>query len=83
MTDERTAALGSEIVERIRNIPGVESIGLTNALPLGNYSLAGAVAFERSAALTAISARRSTACLVTAKQCGFKEVLSVTYRGRT
>ncbi len=45
-TDEKTAALGEEIVERIRQIPGVESVGLTNALPLGGYSLGGAVVFE-------------------------------------
>ncbi len=45
-TDEKTAALGEEIVERIRQIPGVRSAGLTNALPLGGYSLAGAVVFE-------------------------------------
>ena len=45
-TDEKTVALGEEIVERIRQIPGVRSAGLTNALPLGGYSLAGAVVFE-------------------------------------
>lgn len=45
-TDEKTASLGEEIVERIRQIPGVASVGLTNALPLGGYSLGGAVVFE-------------------------------------
>ena len=46
MTDERTVALGEEILETIRQIPGVESTGLTNALPLGGYSLGAAVVFE-------------------------------------
>jgi putative ABC transport system permease protein len=45
-TDERTAALGEEIVEGIRQIPGVQSVGLTNAVPLGGYSLGAAVVFE-------------------------------------
>jgi len=45
-TDEKTIALGEDIVERIRQIPGVESAGLTNALPLGGYSLGAAVVFE-------------------------------------
>jgi putative ABC transport system permease protein len=45
-TDEKTAALGEQIVERIQQIPGVESVGLTNALPLGGYSLGAAVVFE-------------------------------------
>ena len=45
-TDERKAALGENLIERIGRIPGVQSAGLTNALPLAGYSLAGSVVFE-------------------------------------
>jgi putative ABC transport system permease protein len=45
-TDAKTVALGEEILERIRHIPGVQSAGLTNALPLSGYSLGAAVVFE-------------------------------------
>jgi len=45
-TNEKTVVLGEEILERIRQIPGVDSVGLTNALPLGGYSLGGAVVLE-------------------------------------
>ncbi len=44
--DERMAALGEQIVEKIGHIPGVASAALTNALPFGGYSLSGAVVFE-------------------------------------
>lgn len=43
---EKTAALGAEILEQIRQIPGVESVGLTNALPLAGYSMGASVVFE-------------------------------------
>jgi putative ABC transport system permease protein len=44
-SDNKTAALGEEVVQRVGRIPGVESAGLTTALPLGGYSLGGAVVF--------------------------------------
>lgn len=45
-SDEKKAALGEEIGERIRQLPRVQSVGLTNALPLDGYSLGAAVVFE-------------------------------------
>jgi putative ABC transport system permease protein len=44
--EEKTAALGEQILEKLEHIPGVESAGLTNALPFGHYSLGAAVVFE-------------------------------------
>ena len=45
-TDEKKLALGETILDRVSRIPGVESAGLTNSLPLNGYSLGGAVVFE-------------------------------------
>jgi predicted permease len=45
-SQEKAAALGEQIVEKLEHIPGVESAGLTNALPFGHYSLGAAVVFE-------------------------------------
>ena len=44
--DEKTAALGEQIMERVGSLPGIESAGLTNALPYGNYSLGAAIVVE-------------------------------------
>lgn len=44
--DAQVAVLGREVEQRITHIPGVESAGLTNALPLAGYSLGAAVVFE-------------------------------------
>jgi len=45
-TDERKAVLGQQIMERIQRIPGVESAALTNALPLGGYSMGASIVFK-------------------------------------
>jgi macrolide transport system ATP-binding/permease protein len=37
-TDERTVALGRQVVREIENVPGVASAGLTSTLPVGNNS---------------------------------------------
>jgi putative ABC transport system permease protein len=45
-SDEKKAILAEQILERMRRIPGVVSAGLTNALPLGGYSLGAALVLE-------------------------------------